>query len=90
MKTAFLTLLLLLSYGSVFAASEPGSYAFYQESVDNFCKPTAPNLWSDWKTYNLITIEQVHYSDITSKNSNDYYKNYLGTIKQDPSGIDLA
>lgn len=90
MKTLLSTLLLILSCGSVFAASEPGTYAFYQDSVDNFCKPSDSTLWKDWKQDNLITIDQVRYADITSKNSNDYYKNYLVSIKQDPSGIDLA
>lgn len=89
MKTLLSILLSLLSIGSVFAAPEPGTYDFYLDSVDNFCKPTDPSLWKDWEKDSLIKIAQIRYADITSKNSDEIYKNYLGTLKRDTSQISL-
>ncbi|MDD2916387.1 MAG: hypothetical protein PHH70_00925 [Candidatus Gracilibacteria bacterium] len=89
MKILLSLMLFFLSIGSVFAASEPGTYAFYLDSVDNFCKPTDSTLWADWKTNSLIKIEQVKYANITNKNSDQDYKNYLKSLRKDESQVDL-
>ena len=63
MKILLFTLLFSLSFVGVFAA-EPasiGTYEFYKESVDNFCKPTDSALWSKWKDNSFLKQEQVFY-----------------------------
>lgn len=91
MKILFILLCLILSLGRVFAENANpaiGSYEFYTKSVEGFCKPTTPDLWSGWKENSLITIEQVKYADITKKEDGDKaYKDYLSKIKADPSKI---
>lgn len=91
MKFIFSIILVLLSFGSVFAAesAETGTYEFYTQSVNNFCKPTTSNLWTDWKKGSLIQIDQVGYADIDKKEDGDRkYKEFLIKIKADPSQID--
>ena len=80
MKIFLSLLFLLLSYGGVFAETPLGSYPFYLESVNQFCKPTDNTLWKDWKNESLITIEQIQYADITSTTSDTIYKKYLEKI----------
>jgi hypothetical protein len=89
MKFLFLVLLLVFPVDAIFAESQIGTYEFYKESVDNFCKPTDPALWSNWKDNSFLKQEQVFYADITKKDDGDKeYKRYLSAIKTDPSQID--
>lgn len=92
MKTLLSLLLLLLSFGRVFAedAELPDlmSYERYQENVQKYCKlegniPNKSSLWQDWKSDSLIKIEEVNYADITKKNSDEAYKDYLKKIQAD-------
>lgn len=91
MKILLSTLLFSLSFVGVFAA-EPvaiGTYDFYLQNVDTFCKPTDANLWSKWKDNSFLMQEQILYADITKKDKGDVaYKAFLKAIKSDPSRID--
>lgn len=92
MKILLSLLFILLSFGSVFAAEESaptGTYEFYTQSVDTFCKPTNPSLWSRWKEESLVKTEQVKYADIAKKTGDEDYKQYLQKIKSDPSRISI-
>lgn len=90
MKTLLFIVIFSLSSASVFADAEPGTYEFYTQSVDTFCKPASSDLWSKWKEESLIKNEQVKYADITKIEDGDReYKRYLAQIKTDPSKIDL-
>jgi hypothetical protein len=83
---------LLFSFEGVFAAddAEVGTYEFYKQSVDRFCKPTNPELWNQWKDNSFLKNEQVFYADITKKDEGDaVYKAFLKGIESDPSKIDL-
>ncbi|MDP2103758.1 MAG: hypothetical protein Q8K26_02455, partial [Candidatus Gracilibacteria bacterium] len=67
-----------------------GTYEFYKQSVENFCKPTDVHLWSDWKDESLISKETVEYADISKEKTGDTkYKEFLVKIKSDPSRIDM-
>lgn len=92
MKTLLSIILLLLSFGRVFAedAELPNlmSYERYQENVKMYCKlegdiPGKQDKWIDWKSDSLIKIEEVNYADITKDDGDDDYKAYLKKIQAD-------
>jgi len=98
MKTLLSIILLLLSFGRVFAedAELPDlmSYDRYQENVKMYCKlegdiPNKSQLWKDWESDSLIKMEQVNYADITKDNSDETYKTYLEKIQADTSKITI-
>lgn len=85
-------LIFTFSIQGVFAedAAPLGTYEFYIQNRDNFCKPTDTHLWSDWQNDSLIKIDAVKYADISRPESGDTaYKDFLSKIKSDPSRIDM-
>lgn len=85
-------LILTFSTQGVFAEEMAplGTYAFYTQSVENFCQTKDKNLWSDWQNESLIKINKVEYADIAKPESGDTaYKDFLSKIKSNPSRIDM-
>lgn len=88
----FVLFLVFLSFSieGVFADPMPGSYEEYTENVTDFCSmkgESAPKnkseLWGDWASGSLLSIDKIDYPSISDSNPNLKYDQVLGRIGSD-------